>query len=91
MSVRTGGRTIRAARLVVCAGPWTNDVLALLGHRLNLVVTREQVLYLEPQDPQAFAPGRFPVWIWMQEPCYYGFPVFGPGRVRTGARPRPGR
>jgi sarcosine oxidase len=81
--VQVDGRSIRAAHLVVCAGPWTNDVLALLGHRLNLVVTREQVVYLEPQDPPAFAPGRFPVWIWMQDPCYYGFPIFGEPAVKV--------
>ena len=78
----TGGRSVPRT-LVVCAGPWTNDVLALLGHRLNLAVTREQVVYLEPQDPAAFAPERFPVWIWMQEPCYYGFPVFGEPAVKV--------
>ena len=77
------GRAIRAATLVVCAGPWTNDALALLGHELNLAVTREQVVYLEPQDAAAFAPARFPVWIWMQEPCYYGFPVFGAPAVKA--------
>ena len=81
--VQADGRTIRAAKLVVCAGPWTNDALALLGHELNLAVTREQVVYLEPEDPAAFAPGRFPVWIWMQEPCYYGFPVFGEPAVKA--------
>ncbi len=81
--VQVDGCGIRASHLVVCAGPWTNDVLALLGHRLNLVVTREQVVYLEPQDPPAFAPGRFPVWIWMQDPCYYGFPVFGEPAVKV--------
>ncbi|MDX6562362.1 MAG: hypothetical protein QOD65_2176 [Gaiellales bacterium] len=81
--VQVDGASIRAARLLVCAGPWTNDVLGLLGHRLNLVVTREQVIYLEPQDPAAFAPGRFPVWIWMQDPCYYGFPIFGEPAVKV--------
>jgi sarcosine oxidase len=83
VTVRVDGETIRGSHLVVCAGPWTNDVLALLGHELNLTVTREQVLYLEPQDPAAFAPGRFPVWIWMQEPCYYGFPIFGEPAVKA--------
>jgi sarcosine oxidase len=83
VAVRAGGRTLRAGKLVLCAGPWTNDVLALLGRRINLAVTREQVVYLEPQDPQAFAPERFPVWIWMQEPCYYGFPVFGEPAVKV--------
>ena len=81
--VTVGGQRIRAAQLVVCAGPWTSDALALLGHRLNLTVTREQVVYLEPQAPEAFAPERFPVWIWMQEPCYYGFPIFGEPAVKA--------
>src|SRR4029079_183108 len=35
--VQVDGREIRASHLVVCAGTWTNDVLALLGHRLHLV------------------------------------------------------
>jgi sarcosine oxidase len=83
VTVRAGGETIRGSHLVVCAGPWTNDVLALLGHELNLTVTREQVLYLEPPDPAAFAPERFPVWIWMQDPCYYGFPIFGEPAVKA--------
>ncbi len=81
--VQVDGRSIRGGHLIVCAGPWTNDVLALLGTELNLAVTREQVLYLEPQDPAAFMPGRFPVWIWMQEPCYYGFPIFGAPAVKV--------
>ena len=46
-------------------------------------MTREQVLYLEPQDAAAFAPERFPIWIWMDEPCYYGFPVFGEPAVKV--------
>jgi sarcosine oxidase len=83
IAVRANGRTVRGRHLLVCAGPWTNDVLALLGARLNLTVTREQVVYLNPADRDAFAPGRFPVWIWMDEPCYYGFPVFGEPAVKA--------
>jgi sarcosine oxidase len=81
--VRAGGRTVRAGQLVLAAGPWTNDALAHLGRRFNLTVTREQVLYLEPQDAAAFAPERFPIWIWMDEPCFYGFPVFGEPAVKA--------
>ena len=81
--VQIDGRSIRGGHLIVCAGPWTSDVLALLDRALNLVVTREQVVYLEPQDPAAFAPERFPVWIWMGEPCYYGFPIFGAPAVKV--------
>ncbi len=83
VTVRTAGRTFRAAQLVVCAGPWTNAVLGHLGQGFALDVTREQVLYLQPSDPAAFAPERFPVWIWGDEPCYYGFPVYGEAAVKV--------
>ena len=33
--------------------------------------------YFASPDPAAFAPERFPVWIWMDDPCFYGFPTYG--------------
>jgi sarcosine oxidase len=83
VSVRADGRTLRAAKLIVCAGPWTNDALAHLGLQLNLDVTREQVIYLEPLATDPFEPERFPIWIWMDDPSYYGFPVFGEPAVKV--------
>jgi sarcosine oxidase len=83
VTVRAGGRTLRAGRLVICAGPWTNDALAHFGLQLNLDVTREQVIYLEPIELELFEPERFPIWIWMDEPSYYGFPVFGEPAVKV--------
>ena len=47
------------------------------GRRLPLTVTKEQVTYFACPDPAAFAPDRFPVWIWMDDPCFYGFPTYG--------------
>jgi sarcosine oxidase len=83
VTVRAGGRTLRAGRLVICAGPWTNDALAHFGLRLNLDVTREQVIYVEPIVMELFEPERFPIWIWMDEPSYYGFPIFGEPAVKV--------
>jgi sarcosine oxidase len=83
VAVRVGGRTIRAGQLIVCAGPWTNGALAALGLQMNLDVTREQVIYLEPIVIDPFEPERFPIWIWMDEPSYYGFPVFGEPAVKV--------
>ena len=83
VAVRVGEQTIRAGQLIVCAGPWSNDALAHFDQRLNLDVTREQVIYLEPRDLAAFAPERFPIWIWMNEPSFYGFPVFGEPAVKV--------
>ena len=59
--VRTADGTFRAARLLLCAEAWTNELLAPLGARLPLVVTQEQLSYFTPTDPAAFAVGRFPV------------------------------
>lgn len=67
----------RAGRVVLTADAWTNDLLALLGRRLPLTITREQVTYFDCPEPGAFAPDRFPVWIWMDDPSFYGLPTYG--------------
>jgi sarcosine oxidase len=72
--------TFTTGAVVVAADAWTNDLLAPLGHALPLRVTREQVTWFEPADPPAFQPGRFPIWIWLDQPGFYGFPTYrGPG------------
>jgi sarcosine oxidase len=69
---------IRCESLVVAADSWTNQVLGMLGERpLPLTVTKEQVVYFAAPDPAPFSPERFPIWIWMDDPCFYGFPAFG--------------
>jgi sarcosine oxidase len=77
VEVVAGNLAYRCRRLIVAAGPWSNAVLEMLGHRLPLEVTQEQVTYYASPQLGAFDPGRFPVWIWMDDPCFYGFPVFG--------------
>ena len=63
---------------------------------LPLTVTKEQVTYFAAADPAAFAPDRFPVWIWMDEPIAStaSRPTARPGprppRTPAGSR-RPGR
>ena len=73
----TGMRVYRCRRLIIAAGPWSNDVLAHLGLMLPLEVTQEQVTYFASPHLADFQPDRFPVWIWMDDPCFYGFPAFG--------------
>jgi sarcosine oxidase len=74
------GGSVTAGAVVVAADAWTNDLLAPLDHPLPLSVTREQVTWYEARDPAAFAPERFPIWIWLDLPSFYGFPTWrGPG------------
>jgi sarcosine oxidase len=83
--VDIGAEQVACGSVVVCADAWTNTVLADLGVRLPLTVTQEQVSYFAPADPAAYDAERFPVWIWMDDPSFYGFPVFGEaGVVKAG-------
>lgn len=77
LEVVAGGITYQCRHLVVTAGAWSNHILAHFGHRLHLTITQEQVTYYRSPQIDNFMPDRFPVWIWMDEPSYYGFPVFG--------------
>lgn len=69
------GRRFGAGAVVVAADAWTNGLLAPLGRPMPLRVTREQVTWFEAHDPAAFEPARFPIWIWLGEPSFYGFPA----------------
>jgi sarcosine oxidase len=71
------GAVHRAGHVVLAADAWTNALLQSFGRRLPLTITKEQVTYFACPDPGAFAPDRFPIWIWMDEPCFYGFPTYG--------------
>ncbi|HEY4491074.1 MAG TPA: N-methyl-L-tryptophan oxidase [Acidobacteriota bacterium] len=82
--VVTKNRTYGCHKLILANGPWTNQMLSHFGMRLPLTVTQEQVTYFLPQQMVDFAPDRFPVWIWMDEPSFYGFPLFGEAAVKIG-------
>jgi sarcosine oxidase len=84
IAVRAGGTTYRGRRLVITAGPWSNLALAPFGVQLPLRVTKEQVTYFATPHADLFSPDRFPIWIWMDDPCFYGFPTFGEAGPKAG-------
>lgn len=61
--VKTAKATYRATRAVLCAGSWMQPMLRSLGVDIPLVVTKEQVAFIEASDPQAFTVGRFPLFL----------------------------
>jgi sarcosine oxidase len=77
VDVVTDTGTFRCGSVVVAADAWTERLVAPLGLELPLVVTREQVTYFDVPDLDPFGCDRFPVWIWMDDPAFYGFPVYG--------------
>jgi sarcosine oxidase len=84
IAVEVDGDVYRCRQLVITVGAWSNRALAPFGCRLPLTVTQEQVTYFASPRLEDFAPERFPIWIWMDDPCFYGFPVFGEPAVKAG-------
>jgi sarcosine oxidase len=76
--LRTEHGECRARRLVVAAGPW---LPGLLGDTWagRFIVRRQTLFWFDVQgSPEAFLPGRFPVFIWElagQAQPIYGFPA----------------
>jgi sarcosine oxidase len=83
VEVATVNDAYRARRVVICVDAWTTDLLSSLYASLPLTVTLEQVTYFAPREPERFAPGRLPLWIWMDDPSYYGFPCYGEPTVKA--------
>jgi sarcosine oxidase len=82
VEVVTDRSTYTAAHVVVAAGAW---LPALLGgpFAAHLRVYRQNLYWFAPQDPRAFAPGEFPIFIWIHGSgptgYFYGIPVVSSG------------
>lgn len=83
VEVATDSGPIRCRGLVLCADAWVNDVLRHLGVQVPIEVTLEQVTYFQPEEPARFVPERMPLWIWMDDPSYYGFPSYGEAMIKA--------
>ncbi len=89
--VATSAGTIETERLAVAAGAWSERLLPFLKPRL--AVARQTVGYFTPAgNPDAYQPGRFPVWMYMGEEndVFYGMPEFGRAGVKVARHVRYG-
>jgi sarcosine oxidase len=85
IDIITDKDTFHASKLVVTAGAWLNTVLAMVGLKLPITVTREQVTYFKSSHLKDFAIGKFPIWIYSgnRQHYFYGFPVYGEVAVKA--------
>ena len=77
-----GDQTLTCDRAVVAAGAWLIRLLPEL--RRHLRITRNQMAFFQPEQPEAFAQTSFPVWsVTSAEEAWYGFPYLQEGYVKV--------
>jgi sarcosine oxidase len=81
--VRTAGEPVLARKVIIAADAWTNTLLEPLGAGIPLVTMQEQVTYFKPEDAEVYDRERFPVWIWEDHSCFYGFPTYGEPTIKA--------
>ncbi len=84
VTVRFGGEEVAAEHLVVAAGPWAAK---LLGAAAALTPVRTVTYHFEPAGERgAFAPDRFPAFVWELAPgdALYGLADVGSGAPKVG-------
>ena len=69
----TSDGVLTADRVIITADAWTSALTTPLGWPIPLTVTEEQVTYVSV--PPSYA--DLPLWIWMDDPSFYGFPCYG--------------
>lgn len=76
--VTAAGDRFTAGQVVLAAGPWAAGLAGDATGR-HMQVCRQVLHWFAADDPAAYAPGRFPVFIWMHgdapEDYLYGFPI----------------
>jgi glycine/D-amino acid oxidase-like deaminating enzyme len=83
------GTRLKADKVIIAAGAWTPHLLPFTNSFLRS--TGHPLFHLKPNDPQPFAPERFPMFGGdITSTGYYGFPIGREGVVKIG-RHGPGR
>jgi sarcosine oxidase len=79
-----GGGHIEAGRAVVAAGAWIGDIAPILSPHLRL--TRQVLVWFEPNWPEQVTPERFPVFMLeTADDVIYGVPDFCGSGVKAAS------
>ena len=84
VELRLDGETVRAATVVVAAGPWIGDLVPEL--KPHLFVQRQVLCWYRPKEPKHFALGALPVFaVESEDDIVYGFPDFAGTGCKCGS------
>ncbi len=80
--LRCGGQTLLFDRVVAAAGAWIVRLWPALAESLYL--TRNQMAFFVPRDPELFSRQNLPVWsVNTGKEAWYGFPMLLEGYVKV--------
>lgn len=74
VTVTTADATYQAARIVITAGGWTNQVLSGLGLHLPLEIRRVQYAFFHPENRALYQPPNYPVLLLHTSDSFIGVP-----------------
>jgi sarcosine oxidase len=80
--VQTNAGDVEAGVVIVCAGPWTSQLLATAGIAVPASATLEQVAYLE--SAASTPTEELPIFVHYDAVFAYGLPIPGSGRYKIG-------
>jgi sarcosine oxidase len=81
--VHTNRGDYSASHMVVCAGPWTAQLVPQLAS--STVAERQVLAWFQPRRPELFRPDTFPVFgLLVEEGRFYGFPSYGIPGFKVG-------
>jgi sarcosine oxidase len=75
IKVITDKENYNCRKLVITAGPWAGKMISDISTLLK--VTRQVIIWVQPEKPTDFLPDNFPCWVIANENIkgvYYGFP-----------------
>ncbi|MFN8289957.1 MAG: N-methyl-L-tryptophan oxidase [Chitinophagaceae bacterium] len=81
ITVTTSGNSYQAKKLVITAGAWASQLVKGLNVPLN--VTRQVLVWVQPEKPEMFLPENFPCWVIAANDTagvWYGFPYLAGNR-----------
>lgn len=70
---------LESGNIIVTAGPWTKKLLP--GYNLPLKVTKQDLLFIRPENAEDYLPDSFPVYS-QRDINFYGIPIYGSDGVK---------
>lgn len=82
--VKTSKGEYTTKKLIITIGAWIKQFLDTRGMSLKADIWKLSLGYYDVKVPENFKPSKFPIFIAMDGPIFYGFPILEqPGRIKV--------